>query len=171
MERLQEAGTSGAGWVYNSSVRKPKRKFRLDPRKEAKMEIPACKLSGLVVAFSLLTRSNGFRAADAEPSNRVVLRLAGPDPDLSQAQWPDLARRAYHLDPPRGPQRTVPGLRGQQYRGGHRGAVVLQTTDLANFDFAAALDTTARYTAPPIPYNAIPLTPRNLTATMPRRGP
>jgi uncharacterized protein (TIGR03437 family) len=116
------------------------------------MTIPAYKLSGLVVAFSLLTPvPKAF--AQPSPSLQIKSFSVGPDQTLSYpislANLPD---EHTTLIPPASP--TGPYLlfgASNISKGGQFGAVVLQSTDLKNFAFATALGYNQQVMAGPMP--------------------
>ncbi len=104
------------------------------------MEIPAYKLTGLVVAFSLLALvPTAF--AQQTPSFRIKSFSVGPDQTLSypKSQLNGLPDEHTTLMPPASSKGPYLVFAAAQIRGGEFGAVVLQTTDLENFNFATAL--------------------------------
>ena len=109
------------------------------------MTIPAYKLSGLVVAFSLLTPvPKAF--AQPSPSLQIMSFSVGPDTTLS---YPDNPASPGHLNgfpdehttilPPAPGSADYLVFAAGQISGGQFGAVVLQSTDLKNFNFATGL--------------------------------
>src|ERR1035438_557808 len=116
------------------------------------MTIPAYKLSGLVVAFSLLAPvPKAF--AQQKPSLQIKSFSVGPDQTLiypnSLANLPD---EHTTLIPPAfasGPYLLFGA--SNISKGGEFGAVVLQTTDLKNFDSASSLGYTPQVMAGPVP--------------------
>ena len=133
--------------MYNNPVRKPKRKFRLDPREKPRLTIPAYKLSGLVVALSLLTPVPAAFAQQT-PSLRIKSFSVGPDQALT---YPDSSSGTNQLAgfadghttflPPvaSGAPYLVFGAALAGVSSGIWGAAVLETTDLKTFTFATSL--------------------------------
>jgi hypothetical protein len=104
------------------------------------MKIPPYKLSGLVVAFSFLAAASTTIAQQA-PRLRIKSFSVGPDQTLSYPKsqlngLPDEHTTFMAPASSRGPYLV---FAAGQIRGGEFGAVVLQTTDLRNFNFATAL--------------------------------
>jgi len=109
------------------------------------MEIPACKLSGLVVAVSLLAPLPRALAQQT-PSLQIKSFSVGPDTTLTYPNNP--ADPVHLMDFPDEHTTIIPPTPGSAnylvfaaglISGGKFGAVVLQTTDLKNFDFATSL--------------------------------
>ena len=121
------------------------------------MTIPAYKLSGLVVAFSLLTHVPKTFAQQT-PSLRIESFSVGPDTTLT---YPDNPASPGHLNgfpdehttiiPPAPGSADYLVFAAGQIAGGEFGAVVLQTTDLKNFDSASSLGYTPQVMAGPVP--------------------
>jgi hypothetical protein len=103
------------------------------------MKIPAHKVSGLVVAFSLLAAPTAF--AQQTPRLQIKSFSVGPDQTLSypKSQLNGLPDEHTTLMPPGSSKGPYLVFAAAQIRGGEFGAVVLQTTDLENFNFATAL--------------------------------
>jgi hypothetical protein len=102
------------------------------------MKIPAHKVPGLAVVFSLLA-APAF--AQQTPSFRIKSFSVGPDQTLSypKSQLNGLPDEHTTLMPPASSKGPYLVFAAAQIRGGEFGAVVLQTTDLENFNFATAL--------------------------------
>jgi hypothetical protein len=102
------------------------------------MKIPAHKVSGLVVACSLLVAPTAF--AQQTPRLQIKSFSVGSDQTLSypKSQLNGLPDEHTTLMPPASSTGPFLVFAAGQIRGGKFGAVVLQTTDLKNFNFAAA---------------------------------
>src|ERR1700730_7983246 len=103
------------------------------------MTIPAYKLSGLVVAFSLLTPvPKAF--AQPSPSLQIKSFSVGPDQTLSYpSSLANLPDEHTTLIPPASSTGPYLLFGASNIAGGQFGAVALQTTDLKSFNFATAL--------------------------------
>jgi uncharacterized protein (TIGR03437 family) len=122
---------------------------------EAKMEIPACKLPGLVVAFCLLIQ---VTPAFAQPAPLQIKSFSvGPDTTLT---YPNNPADPAHLNGFPDEHTTIippaPGsadylVFGAGQYDANFGAVVLQTTDLKNFIFATAFGYNPQVMTGPVP--------------------
>jgi hypothetical protein len=116
------------------------------------MEIPAYKLTGLVVALSLLVLVP-MAFAQQTPRLQIKSFSVGSDTALSYpkslANLPDEHTTFMPPASPTGPYLLFGA--SNISRGGRFGAVVLQTTDLKNFDFATALGYNLQVMTGPVP--------------------
>ena len=122
------------------------------------MKIPAYKVPGLVIAFSLLVAAPTDFAQQA-PSSRIKSFSVGPDETLSypESQLDGLPDEHTTLMPPASSRGPYLVFAAAQMRGGKFGAVVLQTTDLKKFNFATALGYDRQVmTGPLLPGQCIP---------------
>ncbi len=119
--------------------------------KGAKMEIPAYRLSGLVVALSLMTPvPSAF--AQRTPPLQIKSFSVGPDQTLSYPKsLVNLPDEHTTFMPPASPAGPYLLFGASNISGSQFGAVVLQTTDLVNFDFATALGYAQQVMTGPVP--------------------
>jgi len=112
------------------------------------MEIPA---SGLLVVFSLLAPvPTAF--AQPTPSLRIKSFSVGPDQTLSYpSSLANLPDEHTTFMPPASPTGPYLLFGASNISGGPFGAVVLQTTDLKNFDFATAFGYNPQVMTGPVP--------------------
>ena len=115
------------------------------------MEIPAYKLSCLISAFSLLAPiPTAF--AQQTPGLRIKSFSVGPDQTVSYPNsLTGLPDEHTTFMPPASSTGPYLLFAASDISGGQYGAVVLQSTDLKNFNFATALGYNSQVMTGPVP--------------------